>query len=86
MNNHDNLIRKQTLTKVLKYHRRKFEDGESDCIEVYNKNFEIISDVYEIDEKGNEKVIPKEIAQKQQQEEQCHFCEFIKQKIKDVSK
>jgi len=71
------------IDKIMRYHRQYF-DGESDCIEVWNQHYTVISDVHAIGESGRETIIPKEQAQKEAKEEKCWFCEYLRKLKKEV--
>ena len=64
------------------YHKSVQYDGESDCIEVWNANHTIISDVACFEQNGKEIrefVKPKAEAQKEAEVEKCDTCEFIRE-------
>jgi hypothetical protein len=64
------------------YHKSVSYDGESDCVEVWNANHTIISDVACFEQNGKtvkEYVKPKAEAQKESEQEKCYTCELIRE-------
>jgi len=72
-------IQRQLIDKIMRYHRKYYADvGESDCIEVYNQHYTIISDSHCIDEKGRESIIPQEEANLERVKERCSLCQYLR--------
>jgi len=83
----------EEIQKCLRDHKKVVrEDGEaySDCPKVEEGLYEIISDSYEIDGNGNQRVVPLKEAKKQQKEMLenigCSFCELCSFLIKELKK
>jgi hypothetical protein len=75
------------VDKIYSWHRRdKDGDGCYACLEMENANITIISEVYEFDDKGNERVIPKEKANEQAKLQKCYVCEYLRRLKSQLSK
>lgn len=70
---------KALVEKRWRAHRRHNFDGEYSCVEMDAKHTTVISEAYCFDGSGNEFVIPKEQAQKEQDAVVCEFCQLCRE-------
>jgi hypothetical protein len=86
--NSKNKIEINLLKRIMRWHRGKAnnDDGNYDCLEIEHRDTVLLSDSYEFNEKGETRVVPKEIAQKERAKERCYICQYLRGMIREREK